>query len=228
MDIDWLSIVFGAFGLGIIKLIWDVIKYYLDKKNKLTKYNNNKKSIITLFKTLMTNSLAINDLLFQFTSDIGAQRGIIFKLTNGGNIPLLGNPKKIYILYESIMKSHIKTIKSDYNGYVIDYGTRETLIPTFGDDKSYIIYSVNDMPDSFLKDIHLSHDAQHIIIFLITSIPEYKEINVLPTLIFAIFEFNHKIEVDSKLKRNIEVFKFKLKNIFDDFYLKQFELSKLN
>lgn len=229
MDFSWLSALFGAFGLGLLKLIWDIVKYHLDKKREdkkqIKQLNDKKEKIRSLFTQLITITIQIQDLLNELVLSINAKRGLIIKLTNGGGIPNLGTDQKIYVLYEYINRPDLEPVKPHYQGYVVDDTYKKIISKMFESD--YVLSKVADMENGFLKNIYLTNKVDTFILMELTTIPSLNDNINSGALIFLSLHFYDKKEKSPELSMKLNIFKSKIGKLFDEFYLTQKEIISL-
>jgi len=224
IDFDWLSVLFGATGMGVLKFLFDIFKYYQNRKdlqNGTKKiFEDKQKDIELLFNDLISSAVKIQELIEEFVKEhdnIG--KVLILKLENGGGVPQLGTVQHISILNEAINNNidNIYPIKQDFQHYIIGAEYQKMLNNVLNTD--LYITCIEKMDDGVLKKILSSNDMKQIVVTDITHIPSLGGDNTKGFLIYLSIHIKTDEKIDDKFQADIFIISDKIKKIFDDFYI---------
>lgn len=132
-NFDWISLVSGAFGITMVKIIWDVIKFYVKRKDDKelsnidfelrreellrSKVDDDEIEITEVFNDIIISGSNIHDELISFGKKYGAARICTKKISNGGGVPHLGSTQFITIVDEVILDDKIESIRDRYKKF---------------------------------------------------------------------------------------------------------------
>lgn len=229
MEVSWMSVLFGAFGLGFIKLLWEAISYFItrhdNKKTAKQIFSEKQAEIENLFNDLIEGAVTIQEYIEEFIVEHGASRVLLFKLENGGGTPQLGTVQHISVLNEAIHPSikhpdgEITSVKHDLQNYVIDSEYQRMLLKMMAD--KIFIANTGDLENGILKNIHESSHIRKAIITPVTKIPSLDIESSKGFMIYMSIEFMDERVIDSKLEYGYIILKDKIRQIFHEFYIKR-------
>lgn len=228
MEFSWVSAVFGAFGISVLKLGWDIIKYFIDRidlRNNAEKaYKSRQSQIESLFNDLLEGSVQIQEHIESFQTKFNADRVLILKMENGGGIPQLGAIQHTSVLYEAYNRNTLSPVKADFQNYIIDSAYQKMLINTIGD--KILSIHVDNMESGMLKTFYTSNAINSAIISSITHVPSIGEKVSKGFMIYMMVEFKRDIIFDSKLEIESKLICNKISQIFHKFYMERIMLFK--
>lgn len=226
MEFSWLSVLFGAFGLGFIKLVWEVVAFLISRNDKKKTdeeiFAEKQQEIESLFNDLISSAVAIQEHIESFSNTHSAARVLIMKFENGGGLPQLGTVQHISVLNEAINpsnKSYLTPIKQDFQNYTIDAEFQRMMLRVLSTE----IYAipVTELGDGFLKKTYHGTDISKIIITPITNIPAIGASTLKGFMIYMTVQFMDDREISPKMETDIMIMKNKIMNIFHEFYIKR-------
>lgn len=234
MSFDIWSALFGAFGLGVLKLIFDVYKYRADRIDKeklqLKEFQTKEETVQQLFYDLLTGAVRIQEIIEELADEIGAARIIIFKIENGGGVPQLGTIQHISIMNEYINhqfappSGNVHPIKHDFQHYVLEQSYQKNLVSMMSEKIHN--YDVDHMGDSVFKKLYQSQDIKREVLLHITNLPMIGSDPNKGFLIFMSIQFCSNIKITSKIESEYTIAQEKIKSIYHSFYIKR--LQKLS
>jgi len=235
MTFDIWSAVFGASGLGVLKLIFDVFKYYRDRKDKketeLKEFNDKKEVIDQLFYDLLTGAVKIQDIIEEVMREIGAARIMIVKVENGGGVPQLGAVQTMTVLNESINRAYtppaglVTPIKQDIQAYTIDRDYQKLLLKVMENNGMWI-YTPDDLKYSVFGKLYASQGIQKSLILHLTNLPALGNDPTKGFFIFMSVQFTSDVELTPKIESEYAIAQEKIKNIYLSFYSKRLKNLK--
>jgi hypothetical protein len=226
MKIDWVSILFGAFGLSVLRLIWESIKFFIsrnDTQNKKSDIFLKKQELIeNLFNDLIISAVNIQELLQNFVEKNNVGNIIIFKLGNGGGLPQLATTQHISILNEAIGYTYknvdggISSNKKIIQNHVIGAEFQRLIAEMLLDSK--VTRYTDVLEDGIFKSLLISDSINKIYMLPIAHIPELDKQISRGFLIFMSIQFVDDREFDAKLESDILILKEQINQIFVEFY----------
>ena len=233
MNFDWTIILFGASGIGILKLLWDIVQFFIkrkDNKHNIEKVFKKQQRIIeALFSDLIVGAVAIQEYLEEFVTDNNVASILLLKMQNGGGIPQLSTEQHISILNEAIgadVKDTVLPIKQDFQNYSIDANYQRMMIKVI--DEKVLISDTVDLDDNIAKIIYEAHGITNCIILPITHVPELGTGITKGFLIYLSIQFVDNRKVDPKLEAEYIILAEKIRQIFHEFYIKRISIFKKN
>lgn len=229
---NWISVLFGAFGIAVVTIVWEAIKFFvnrLDQKKKSDPENFIKKQekIAELFSQLLLEGVEVQEALDELCESTGCSRSALYKMQNGGGIPQLGTVQTISILNESIREDCqeiIEPIRKEIQNFIIDGSYQKTLKQIINGD--ILVLNVQDLEPGQIRTLHEGLNNKKICIFLVTHIPELNNDSNKGFMIFAILEFDTDVNINASMLNHISYKKNQIKNIFNKFYLNQYSYFK--
>ena len=227
MEFSWLSALFGAFGLGVVKLFWEITKYFIKRKDSKidveSKFNKQKIKIEELFNDLLIGSVEIQEYIEEFVIEHSADRITVLRLENGGGVPQLGTTQHISIIYEAINKNNsIDPIKSDFQNYTIDAAYQKLMMQVITID--HVVVITDDMDDGILQKVYKAHGINKSIISSISHIPSLDDVKSKGFLIYMSIQFKDDREIGPKIESDFAILRDKIAQIFHTFYIKRVTL----
>jgi hypothetical protein len=228
----WVEIIFGsAFGIGFLKLLWDAYIWIIGRKDKLKTdertFKKNQLKIEELFNDLIASSVKIQELIEQFVINTRSLRVIILRMENGGGMPQLGTSQHMSILYEAIhpdyreiTKLNPKPLKPEFQNFDINSDYQKMLLKMILDETGYITETKSHDVD-IIKNVHESIGVKKNIILPIVHIPELCDKLCKGFLIYMGIHLTENIEIDSNFKVEYTVLKNKIREIYEEFYIKK-------
>ena len=230
MDISWISILFGAFGLGVLQLLWEAYKFYVIRKDKKEsaedKFANKQVQIESLFNDLIESAVAIQDSIENFVAKHDVARVLVMRMENGGGIPQLGTVQHISVINEAINTKHkspsskIKPIKHNFQSYVVGAEYQRLLLNVIQND--VIEIATSDLEEGILKNVYSSQDITNALIFQVTHVPTLGNISK-GFMIYVSVEFTDPRVLDDLMKADYIILREKIRKIFHEFYVMRIE-----
>lgn len=233
MKFDIWSALFGVFGLGVLKLLFEIYKYYKVRKDKETTRNEETSkrqiAIEELFYDLLSGAVRIQEIIEALMYEINAARIWIVKVEHS-NPHQFGEVQHISIVNECIQHpmlyptGTVSPAKQDFQNYAIDVAFQKVLADMIL-NKTYNKL-VRDMDDSLLKKLCESEGIRRVVLLPITNIPSNGVDATKGFLIFMCVQFLTDIDIDSHAESEYTIAQEKIRQIYHKFYNKR--LSKLN
>jgi len=226
MGLTWVNVLFGVGGVSMVKVLWDVIKYFITRRDsqvaKLDKFSVKQKNIERLLNSVINDSVQIQNLLSTFVDTTEIDRISVVKFENGGGVPQLGTKQHITILYEAIDKKaeglyNLKPLKPDFDRYEIDASHQQILLDVI--NKGSSIQITESMPEGEVKNLLMSYGITKNIVVPIIHIPQLEGTTSGFFLYLSMNQFN-RIDTDS-LDGKILILKNKISKIFKSFYVRR-------
>lgn len=234
MEISWISILFGAFGLGVLQLTWETVKFFISRrdkdKNAQNVFDDRRREVEHLFNDLISGAVKIQELIEEFILENNASRVLLLKLENGGGIPQLGSIQHISVLNEAIHPNlkfpggHIEPIKQDFQNYVIDADYQRVMMRMITD--KIVITNTDDLESGLMKKIYEVNYIKKSVFFPVTQIPSLGDNSFKGFMIYMSIEFTDERMFDSKLESDYIILQTKIKQIFYEFYVKRIAIFK--
>jgi len=216
-NLNLLNLLFGAFGIAAVKIIWEAVKYFVDRRDKkLTpkKFTFQQADVEKLYHRILNGTIEIQQYLDKFVIETGAARWILFKLHNGGSIPQLGSDQKITILNESYGIGQT-SIKNDIQGFNIDAPYQLLLLSAMQSDT--VTRKTHEINDGVLKTLLLGESIKQITVCQVTQIPDVVE-PLKGFMVFLSIKFDHDFELSDQFKSKVVILCEKIKNSYEKFY----------
>lgn len=233
MEFDFKSAIFGAFGLGVLKLCFDVYKYRKERRDKKKKeaveLQNRQQVIEQLFYDLLSGAVRIQEIIEELMYEINAVRIWLLKVENGGGTPQLGSNQHISILNECIRykvqhpNGPIVPAKQDIQKYIIDTSIQRILMMSISETAYKRM--VSDMEDSIFKKLFSGQEIVYMIMLPVTNMPTIGDDSIKGFSIFMSIQFNHEVEITERIESEYIIAQEKIRQIYHNFYVKR--LSKL-
>lgn len=223
---------FGAFGIALVTIGWEAIKFFIAryderKKSDPKKFKSRQDDLEILFNDLLHAGVDIQANLEMLCENTRASRATLYKLQNGGGVPQLGTIQTISILNESIREDLLGTVhplKQEIQNFIIDGSYQKTLSKILSGD--IIPATVSGLEIGQIKTFHEGLGNKQICLFLVTHIPELTNDSNKGFMIFAVLEFHENSVIDSKVIMECQLMKEKVRNKFDEFYIKRSSLLR--
>jgi hypothetical protein len=229
LELSWISVLTGAFGIGVIKVLWDAIAYFItryDNQSKIEeKFYSKVNDIELLFSDLIRGAVQIQEALEVYVTDNDISRVLLIKMENGGGIPQLSTVQHISILNESIhpdltlIDDRLKPIKQDIQNYTADGAYQKMLLLAMNNIP--IIMSTDELEVGFLKTMYLGTGIQKFMIIPITHIPAGNHNELKGFMIYMSIEFLDSRDPSNKLDMDTIILKEKIRKIYHEFYIKR-------
>lgn len=197
LRMNWKEVVFGTFGLGVLGLMWQVIRYWLGIKSKRERQADR-------FHDVISKVAEVYDIIHEFIHQSSASRCAILKLTNGGGMPKLGAHLQTSVIYESYI-GNTPSLKRRIQGFVVDesYIRMMQVVVTEG---SYHQYTA-EMDEGFYKDLLLSGHMEFTKVIHLVTHPKY--------LLYMTVEFeNTPQKGDPELGADLAILTDRLRKLF--------------
>lgn len=234
MKFDIWSAIFGASGLGLLKLLFDVIKYYTDRHDKQNKteqeFTNQQTALEQMFYELLSGAVKIQEIIEELMIDINAARIMIVKIENGGGIPQLGTIQTMTVLNECLNRNYtpphgkVTSIKQDFQAYTVDQTYQRLLTRTM--ETGTYMYSVEDLNHSVFSTLYRAQGIKKAILMTITNLPTIGGDVNKGFMIFMSIQFTDDVEITPMIESEYTIAQEKIKNIYHAFYKKRIEKSK--
>ena len=228
MDVSWWSVAFGAFGIALIKLVWEAIKFFIKRRDKkdddAKKFKKKQVRIEELYSDLMSGAVEIQELINAYAVGCNVARILILKMENGGGMPQLGTLQHITVLYESIHPYHItndttiKPVKQDFQNYTIDSEYQRMMLTAMSND--ILITTTGDLDAGIVKTVYESSGILKSIILPVTHLPELGVDDFKGFLVYMSIQFTDDRDIDATIEMNYAILKEKISQIFQEFYTK--------
>lgn len=229
MEISWISILFGAFGLGVLQLTWETVKFFISRKDKVRDaqhiFDERQREVENLFNDLISGAVKIQELIEDFIVNNNAARILLLKLENGGGVPQLGTIQHISVLNEAIHPNlkyppnNIVPIKQDFQDYVIDADYQRVLMHMLTD--KLVVLNTREMEEGLLKKIYEVNKVEKSVFSPVTQIPSIGEKSFKGFMIYMSIEFIDERLFDAKIESDYIILQTKIKQIFYEFYVKR-------
>jgi hypothetical protein len=229
MEFNWMSLLFGAFGLGVLQILWEGIKFYINRRDKQKSveqiFTEKQEVIENLFNDLISSAVRIQELGEEFVEDNDVGRLTILKMENGGGIPQLGTVQHISILSEAIHPNHkypdgsVIPSKQDIQDHTVGQ-TYQRLMTDMISDK-ILIKDTIDLDDGLLKRLFESSKIHKFILLPIIHIPALGHEVSKGFLIYMSIQFMNDRVIDPKLESEYIILREKISQIFKEFYIKR-------
>ena len=234
MTFDWWTVLFGASGLGIFKLLFDIYKYIKerqDKKNTTDDELHKQQLVIEqLFYDLLSGAVRIQELLESLLYEIGAARIWLIKIENGGGVPQLGTVQHISILNECIrvdaLPPHgkVDSAKQDFQNYELDTSLQKMLSSMI--EKKIFIAKVSELDSNILSKLYQSHGIVKVVNMPVTNMPSLGADPNKGFLIFMSVQFDKPANINEHIESAILITQEKIRQIYNSFYAKRFAKVK--
>jgi len=234
IGLSWISILFGAFGLGVLQLTWESIKFFISRRDKKIEksddviFNERQREVELLFNDLISGAVKIQELIEEFTTENDASRVLLLKLENGGGVPQLGTVQHMSVLNEAINSKfktpygHIDPVKQDFQNYIIDSEYQRVMMKMIT-DKIFISVTSN-LENGLLKKIYEINGTVKSIFFPVTQIPSLDAKSFKGFMIYMSIEFVDDRKIDSRIEANYIIMQGKIEQIFREFYVKRISI----
>lgn len=234
MKFDIWSAIFGAFGLGVLKLLFDVYKYYRDRRDRkdkeLKEFNEKSGVIEQLFYDLLSGAVKIQETIEALSLEINAARILIFKVENGGGIPQLGTVQHMTVLNEVINHRYappngiVTPVKQDFQNYDVDMAYQKLLTNAMK-ERAYT-YTLDAMDNSVFMSLYKAQGIQKGILVPVVHVPGLGAEPMKGFFIFMSIQFTENTPTTPKAEFEYTVAQEKIKGIYQTFYAKR--VQKLN
>jgi hypothetical protein len=231
MDIQWESTLFGAFGIAVIKLIWEAVKFYVSRRDANSvatkKFQLKQKELETLFHDLIAGAVEIQDLMEEFVEENGAARVLIFRLENGGGVPQLGTVQRISVINEAIRSTlrtngTVRPVKTDLQSFIIDGAYQRALMEMMSTGE--YTSTTAAMEPGFLKTLYESENIHQTHKVIIAHIPEIENDKSKGFLLYMVIQLMELQPLTARVRSESHILREKIRNRFQDFYIKRLQI----
>jgi hypothetical protein len=220
MDFNW-DVVSGAAGAAAIKVVWDVVKFYLErrKNDDDAKFKTQQLQVENLFQELISAAVDIQNSLEQFAEAHRVARVLVVRLENGGGVPQLGTVQHISVINEVVLPDGLRPMKQEFQNMVIDGSYQKVLVNMLA--QSEVVVKTTDLDAGFMRAMYDSDGVKQTIKLLITHLPDIGKQKEKGFLIYMVIQLQDERVIDAKLRGDYLLLREKIKQRFNDFYKKR-------
>tara|TARA_R110000822_G_scaffold25937_20_gene78542 strand:+ start:452 stop:1144 length:693 start_codon:yes stop_codon:yes gene_type:complete len=223
MELSWLSALLGAFGLGVLKLIWEIVQFYTNRMDKIETnqqiFDTHQAELEILFNDLIKGAVYIQDQLVQFAVDNDIAKILVIKMENGGGIPQIGTDRHISILneYTHPTSIHMLSMKHKFQHYKVDELYLKFIAGVL--ETGILDVLTIELDDGILKSVYESNGIVRSIILSISHIPELGKGQYNGFWIYMSIQLTTNQKLTPRVVSGYTILRDKIKQTFEEFYV---------
>lgn len=237
-NLDWVSLLTGAFGIGILKVIWDASSFFIKRYDEKKMHSDEMKlkskaleltvednmDMEELFDDLFMSGVKIHDVITNFAREYDIARVTVKKIQNGGGIPQLGTPQYVTVTNEFVHCADMKSIKKDYQKLELTPEYIKLLkLCLIDNSESPTILSSSIIEDLQLSALFHSNHTKSFCKFKIISMKSLESDRSYNNgfMMYLSCEFRDERKMDDKLLTAFFSVRNEIKLIYEEFYMRQ-------